>query len=199
MHEVHRGHLVLLMAPSGSGKSVLLAHLRSSIPELYFAVSCTTREKRPGEKEGDIYHFVTKEEFKERIENDQFLEWAEYSNSCYGTLKTEIVDKMNEGKVVVREVELQGVQSILKLLPRERVTILYIEGGSWEELKARILARAPISDAELLLRYERYMHETQARDIADVEIDNTHGHLQSAKEKIVQEVQKIIAREKSSI
>jgi len=194
MHAVHSGHLVLLMAPSGSGKSVLLSHLRAEMPSLHFAVSCTTRAMRPGEKEGEIYHFVDQATFDEYKQNGLFLEWAEYSNSSYGTLKTEIIDTMNEGKVVVREVELQGVQSILKLIPRERITIIYINGGSWEALKERITARAPISDAELLLRYERFVHETEAKELADIEIYNGEGELEAAKERIVEEVKKLMPK-----
>lgn len=199
MHEVNNGHLVLLMAPSGSGKSVLLNHVREHLPELHFAVSCTTRAMRPGEKEGDVYYFVTPDTFDEYKAQELFLEWASYSNNCYGTLKSEIIEKMNEGKVVIREVELQGVQSILKLVPRERITILYINGGSWEELKERILKRAPITDEELLLRYERYVHETQAKDIADIEIDNSEGKLEEAKERIIELLKGILQNQKTHI
>jgi guanylate kinase len=197
METVNRGHLVLLMAPSGSGKSALLSHLRERVPGLHFAVSCTTRAMRPGERDGDVYHFVSDAQFEAYVTEGKFLEWAVYSNNKYGTLRTEIIERMNKGEVVIREVELQGIQSILGLLPRERVTILYIDGGDWETLKARIQKRAPISDEELLLRYERYMHETEARHLADIVIENTEGNIDAAQGEIVEVLERIIEKNAS--
>jgi guanylate kinase len=197
METVNRGHLVLLMAPSGSGKSALLSHLRAQVPNLHFAVSCTTRAMRPGERDGDVYHFVSDAQFDAYVEEGRFLEWAVYSNNKYGTLRSEIIDRMNKGEVVIREVELQGIESILKLLPRERITVLYIDGGDWETLKARIQKRAPISDEELLLRYERYMHETEAKHIADIVIENTEGNIDTAQEKIIEILKSIIEANES--
>ena len=192
MAENLKGHLILLMAPSGSGKSVLLKFLRETGLPLKFAVSCTTRMKRPGEVDGEIYHFISESEFETYRERGLFLETASYSNSNYGTLRSEILAPMKAGEVVIREVELQGIQAILELLPRECVTIVYIDGGDWEQLKRRIISRAPITDAELALRYERYLKENAARSLADTEIKNGEGEMDQAKIKLRQLVERII-------
>jgi len=192
MVENFKGHLILLMAPSGSGKSVLLKYLRESELSVHFAVSCTTRTQRPGEIDGEIYKFITEAEFKSYQEQGLFLETALYSNSYYGTLRSEIITPMEQGQVVIREVELQGIQTILELLPREAITIVYIDGGDWEQLKRRIISRAPINDAELALRYERYVKENEARGLADVTIDNGDGQMDQAKIKLQQLVERII-------
>jgi len=192
------GHLVLLMAPSGSGKSILLQHLKQSLPEIHFAVSCTTRAMRPGEKDGQIYYFISEEEFNSRIESGDFLEWAEYSGNRYGTLKAEITEPMRVGKVVMREVELQGVRSILNLVPRENLTIVYIDGADWDTLKKRITTRAPISPEELDLRYERYLDETAAKPLADIIVKNEEGKIEEAKNELVAIMKSIIDKESKS-
>lgn len=187
------GHLILLMAPSGSGKSLLLKHIRQEMPDIYLAVSCTTRQSRPGETEGETYYFIDLQEFKRRIKNEDFLEWAEYGNNLYGTLKSEIIKPMEEGKMVLREVELQGINSILNIIPKENLTIIYIDGGDWNTLKKRIQKRAPISESELNLRHERYIKETAAKSLADIVIKNNEGRLREAKAELVAIIEKIVS------
>lgn len=192
-----RGHLVLLMAPSGSGKSILLAHLKAALPQLHFAVSCTTRPRRPGEREGETYYFVTDGEFDERMQQGDFLEWAEYSGHRYGTLRAEILEPLERGEVVVREVELQGIRSILAQLPREDVTVVYIDAGDWAMLKGRIMARAPISETELALRYERFVAETAAKSVADKVVKNEEGKIDEAKEALVAILRNVVDNTKN--
>lgn len=187
-----KGTFILVIGPSGSGKGTLLSHVREAfldVPDLMFPVSCTTREKRPGEAEGETYHFVSREEFEARIEQNDFLEWAEYSGNLYGTLKTEIVDPLEAGKVVVREVEVQGARSILSLFERNKLRIVYIEAGTWNEFERRIRKRAPISEAELEKRRARYEDEVMFRDIADDVISNREGELQEAQNQFTAIVQ----------
>ena len=184
------GHLILIMAPSGSGKGVLIDHIKEKYPEIHFAVSCTTRDKRPGEVDGDVYHFLSLESFNQKIANEEFLEWAEFSGNRYGTLKSEIITPLQEGKIVLREVELQGIKSIQELIPKENRTVVYIDAGSWEMLKKRILARAPISDEHLELRHQRFIEESKWKEFADVVIRNEEGKLEDAKvqlETIIQQ------------
>lgn len=183
------GHLVLIMAPSGSGKGFLISYLRlmfADTPHVHFAVSCTTRIPRPGEVEGHVYHFIPREEFKADIHNDMFLEWAEYSGNFYGTPREEIVKPLREGKVVVREVELQGVLAIREQIPPENRTIIFIDGGSWDVLRERIIARAPISVGELEQRRQRYLEEVSSKAFADVVLDNSEDEkVAAAKAKLV--------------
>lgn len=176
-----KGKLILLVGPSGSGKSVLLAHLRHQMPEVVFAISCTTRAMRPGEIEGQTYHFVTPEEFDERTSRGDFLEWASYGGNRYGTLKSEILPAIEAGKTVVREVEVQGARQIKSAFPPEKLAIIFVDAGSWEALKARIVARAPMGEAELTARQRRYEDERSFIPEATHIVKNFDGNLEQAK------------------
>lgn len=193
-----KGHLVLLMAPSGSGKTILLEHLKATLPELHYAVSYTTRAMRPGEQEGKTYFFVSAEKFDELMALGKLLEVATYGGNRYATAKVEILEPMNRGELVVREVELQGVHSILKVLPRELVTVVYVDGGDWPTLKKRIVSRAQISEEELALRHQRYIAETAAKNLADEVIKNEEGKLEESKEKLVAIIQNIMNNTKNA-
>jgi guanylate kinase len=188
------GHLVLIMAPSGSGKSLLVDHLRQTIPSLYFAVSCTTRPPRPHEKEGETYYFVSKETFEEKIKKEAFVEWAEFSGNRYGTLVSEILAPIQAGKVVVREVELQGILAIREIIPKENRTVMYIEAGSWDILERRILARAPMSPEHLAARKLRWAEESKWKAFADIIITNKEGHLEEAKQELQACIERIVLR-----
>ena len=167
------GHVVVVMAPMGSGKGTIVEHALATYPELQHTISCTSRSMRPGEEDGKQYYFVSRAEFDQKIAEGDFLEWAEFAGNKYGTLKSEILPRLTDCGVVIVEIELQGVEQLLTLLPREHMTIVYIEAGGWEMLRARAEARAPMSDLELAARHERYLIEQQAKPIADVIIDNS--------------------------
>lgn len=183
------GHLILLMAPTGSGKGVLEGYLFSKFPALVFSVSCTTRQPRPGEQNGVEYHFLSRDEFERKITNGEFLEWAEFSGNLYGTLRSELQNRLRDGQVVLNEIELQGVEALKKLIPAEHRTIIYIEAGGWEVSKARAMARSPMTEEELQLRYERFLEESKSKVHADYVVENLDGHLGEAK----QELEKIVA------
>lgn len=168
------GHVIVVMAPMGSGKGTIIRHALAAHPDIYQTVSCTSRAMRPGEEEGVHYYFASRQEFDRRIEAGEFLEWAEFAGNKYGTLKSEVLPRVEQCQIVLLEIELQGVEQLLKLLPRDHMTIVYIEAGGWEVLKERALARAPMSEAELEARYERFVHEQKAKPLADVVIDNSH-------------------------
>lgn len=166
------GHVIVVMAPMGSGKGTIIRHALDRYPDIYQTVSCTSRAMRPGEQDGVHYHFLTKEVFQARIAAGDFLEWAEFAGNLYGTLKSEVVPRVQNCNIVLLEIELQGVEQLTEILPRDHMTIVYIEAGGWEVLQARALARAPMSDAELTARFERFQHEQQAKLLADVVVDN---------------------------
>ncbi|MDZ7726666.1 MAG: hypothetical protein U5L75_03745 [Candidatus Campbellbacteria bacterium] len=181
------GTFILIMGPSGSGKGTLLSHIRkrfSEEAEVVFPVSCTTRAIRPGEKDGETYYFISREEFNERINNDEFLEWAEYGGNLYGTLKSEIMSPLKDDLVVVREVEVQGVRSILSIFPRPNLHLVYVDAGEWSDFEKRIKSRAPIEDKELKERQERYKDELSFREKADEVISNRDGELGEAKKRM---------------
>ena len=179
------GHLILILGPSGSGKGTVLLYLRENYPESVFPLSCTTREPREGEKEGEVYWFVSKEEFKERIEKGDFLEYAVvHGTNYYGTLKESILTPMTEGKLVIREVDVQGLRSIRDLVHPENLTSIFLTVDSWDTLRARIVSRAEISDEEINRRHESFLMEMEWADEVDHVIVNKQGELETTFAKL---------------
>ena len=192
---LYTGHLLIIMSPSGAGKGTLVKYISSVFEELVFPISCTTRDKRPGETNGVEYYFLTKEEFKNRIEQGDFLEWAEYGGNLYGSLISELIKPLKSSQLIVKEIEWQGVQQLKDIIPPENMTVTYVDGGDWVDLVDRIKARAPISEAELKLREERYQREILAKPQADIIINNQNGNLAKAKDifhKLVADILKSI-------
>jgi guanylate kinase len=174
-----RGKFILVIGPTGSGKSVLLSHIQESFPELVFTTSYTTREMRPGHENAN-YKFLTKTEFENRIAVGEFLEWAQYGANYYGTPRDEVRKALDAGKTLIKEMEVQGVRQMQENMPNDLV-LIYIHAGSWDELERRVRARAPISEEELQKRKKRYEDEFPFKDIADVVIDNPPGKVEEAK------------------
>lgn len=168
-----RGHVVVVMAPMGSGKGTIIQQALNQFPDMYRTISCTSRAMRPQEVDGDHYHFISAENFAAKISAGDFLEWAEFAGNKYGTPKSEILPKLSDYGVVIVEIELQGVEQLISLVPREHMTVVYIEAGGWEVLRARAEARAPISESELAARHERFLIEKEAKPLADVIINNS--------------------------
>ncbi len=174
------GKLALVVGTSGSGKGVLLKHAKENHPEIVFPISCTTRAMRPGEKDGENYHFVSTEEFTRRVDEGEFLEWAEYGGKLYGTLKSEVIPGLEAGKLVVREVEVQGARQIRDRIPAESLAIIYIYAGPWEDLARRIVGRAPMSEEELQARRSHYEDEQSFKAEATFVVNNFDGKFKEA-------------------
>ncbi len=194
MEQSFRGHLILVMAPMASGKGRLIAHVLSNFPEIKRLVSCTTRMKRPGEFEGKDYFFISREEFEQKVQNDEFMEWAEFSGNLYGTLKSELLAHMESGHVIINEIDLHGVRNLLSLIPKEHLTVIYIDAGDWETLKARARSRAPMSEDELALRYKHYLEEIAYKHEADFIVENNDTQFEVAKEKMESIVSAVVSR-----
>jgi len=178
-----KGTLILVIGPSGSGKGALISHIRKILPQIIFPVSCTTRVMRPGEVEGQTYFFVSDEEFEKRIAAGEFLEWKQLDHHRSGILKAQVLGPINDGKVVLREVDVKGAREILGgLLPRDQIRTIYIDGGSWRALKSRILARAALDEVELESRHRRFEEEVGFKHEADFVIHNEQGRLEKAEE-----------------
>ncbi len=187
-----KGKLFLIVGPSGSGKSSVLHKLKESNPEYLYPLSATTRPMREGEKDGDIYHFMSKEEFKKGIEEEKFLEWAiVHQDNYYGLIKGPIVEGLESGKTIVREVDIQGFDSIRDKIDKENLVTIFITVANKDELIERIVNRAAISDDELEKRKESMHREfNRARD-CDYMVENIEGKL----EETVTRVQEIIEEE----
>jgi len=110
----------VITGPSGVGKGTLIRALVDRIPSLDLAVSATTRAPRPGEQEGVAYHFLARDEFERRVAAGEFVEWAEYSGNRYGTLRSELDRRLEDGVPVVLEIELQGARQVREKMPRGR-------------------------------------------------------------------------------
>lgn len=187
-----QGKLILVVGTPGSGKGALIAHLRQAIPDIVFPRSCVTRPMRPTEKDGEVYFFVSNEEFDRLIAQGELLEWVVNDlGNRYGTLRSEIVPALEEGKLVLREVEVRGARAIKEMLPKGSVVTIYIDGGSWENLRQRILLRAPLTEEELQSRRERYERERVFKDEADYVIANPDGKVEEAKEELLRVVESL--------
>ena len=107
----------VITGPSGVGKGTLIRLLRERIPELELSVSATTRAPRPGEQDGVEYHFLSEDEFAQRVARGEFVEWARYSGRSYGTLRSELDRRTQQGPPVVLEIEVQGARQVRDALP----------------------------------------------------------------------------------
>ena len=140
---MEKGKMLIVSAPSGSGKSTIVNWLMAEHPELnlYFSVSCTSRAPRGTEQDGVEYYFLTPDEFRQRIENDEFLEYEEvYENRFYGTLKAQVERQLEAGQNVVFDVDVKGGVNI-KRYYGERAMGLFIQPPSVEELRRRLEGR----------------------------------------------------------
>jgi guanylate kinase len=167
-----RGRLVVLAGPSGVGKSSVVTQLRARLPELYFSVSATTRDARPGEVDGVHYRFVGKEGFDRLVERGDLLEWAEIHGGLQrsGTPREPVERALDAGRPVLVEVDLQGARAIKAVMP-EAITV-FLEPPSFEELARRLRERGTESEAQYQRRLETAREEMAARDEFDVAVVN---------------------------
>ena len=187
-----KGKFILVIGPSGSGKGSLIQHIKPLFPGLIYPKSCTTRAMREGEKSGVSYYFLSQEDFEDRIARDEFLEWAEYGGNYYGTLNVEVLPALEQGKIALKELEVQGVRQIREKIPRDELVIIFIHAGTWEEMEARIKARAPMPEAELEKRKSRYEDEISFMSEADYVIQNPLGKLEDARKEFESVIRSII-------
>lgn len=186
-----KGKLFLIVGPSGSGKSSVMMGLKKLHPEYTYPLSATTRPLREGEKDGDIYHFYTQVQFEKGLKKGEFLEHALVHESYYyGTLKKPIQEALEAGKTLVREVDIQGFDSLRKALPKENLVTIFITVPNKEELIERIVNRASISQGELKKRIESMHREfTWARE-CDYLVENRSGELQKSVTAVAEIIQK---------
>lgn len=185
------GKLFLILGPSGSGKGTVIECLRKKFPSAVFPVSCTTRQPRPGEKDGDVYNFVSKEEFKRRIDAGEFLEWAiVHNDNYYGTLKDPIKIALESGKKVIREVDVQGVESIQKIFPSEQIISIFITTPSWETLKSRILRRSQLPEDEISARKKSFEKEMEFATKCNHVVQSEEGRIRECCEEVTKIIEK---------
>jgi guanylate kinase len=147
------GKLIVFSAPSGSGKTTIVRHLLSQ-PELNlaFSVSATSRPRRPKEKQGEHYYFMSISEFKKHIKNGDFLEWEEvYRDNFYGTLKSEVTRLWEEGKNVIFDIDVVGGLRIKRKFPDQTLAV-FVKPPSVDELKIRLKKRSTESEDKINMR-----------------------------------------------
>jgi guanylate kinase len=167
------GKAIIFSAPSGSGKTTIVRHLLAHNPDLGFSISASTRDKRGRtEKHGKDYYFLTPEEFKKKIDNDEFIEWEEvYEGNFYGTLKSEIERIWREGKNVIFDVDVKGGLNLKKYFG-ERALAIFVKVPSLEILKERLHDRGTESEESLSRRLFKAKFEMTFQDQFDVALVN---------------------------
>ena len=148
MHEGKRGVLFVFSGPSGVGKGTLKAKLFEEFADqITYSVSATTRGPREGEVDGKDYFFITRQEFERRVQNNEFLEHAEFAGNCYGTPRAYVEKLLNSGMNVVLEIDVQGALQVMKSMP-DCVSV-FILPPSFEELEHRLRGRLETAKREL--------------------------------------------------
>lgn len=154
-----QGKVIIVSAPSGAGKTSIVRHLLEQVPELKFSISATTRPKRDYEIDGKDYYFLTPEQFKERLANDEFLEWQEvYADQFYGSLKSEVERIWSNGQTVIFDVDVLGGLNIKKFYGDEALSV-FIEPPTLEELMNRLKKRGTETEESLKKRLDKAEYE----------------------------------------
>ncbi len=161
-----KGKLIIYAGPSGVGKGTVKEKFFDNKDlNLTFSISATSREKRAGETHGIEYFFLSKKEFEEWIKEDKFIEWAEYIGNYYGTPKQYVEEQLNNGKNVLLEIEIQGVEQVLKKYP-DAIKIFLLP-PSIEVLRERLSKRSTESEEVLEKRISRAKKEIEYKDLFD--------------------------------
>jgi guanylate kinase len=187
-----KGKLFIISGPSGVGKGTVIKALKKEFPQFVYPISQTTRQKRPQEKDGEVYDFISERRFQQGIQNGEFLEWAKvHEANYYGTLKKPIVEALSKGQVMIREVDVQGFHSIRKVIPADNLITIFLKAESLEKLMERIKKRGRLPDEEVKRRMASAKKELKDAKLFDYQV----WSLENKIEQCYQEVKKIILNE----
>ncbi|MFW6371802.1 MAG: guanylate kinase [Bacteroidota bacterium] len=164
--------LIIFSAPSGAGKTTLVKHLLDQNLGLEFSVSATSRQPRPGEMNAKDYYFLSEEEFRKKIANDEFLEWEEvYSGIFYGTLKNEVERIRNNGKHVIFDVDVVGGVNIKNYYGKDALAV-FVKPPSVEELQNRLENRSTETPEKINMRIAKAKQELSYESLFDAVVVN---------------------------
>jgi guanylate kinase len=183
-----KGLLVVLSGPSGTGKTTICHKLVRQIPQTIFSVSATTRARRPGEREGRDYYFLTKDDFRRRIRTGEFLEWAKVYSQLYGTPKKPINKNLAKGLNVLLDIDMQGALSVKRKFPS--AFLVFMLPPSLEHLRQRLIKRGKDSREVInkrMKQIEREMKYIPEYDFLVIN-DNLDRAVKAIKEKIKRRV-----------
>ncbi|MBR6028616.1 MAG: guanylate kinase [Clostridia bacterium] len=178
MVERRKGMLIVLSGPSGAGKGTLGEMLRAKDKKVVFSVSATTRKPRSGETDGVHYHFMTEERFEELVAQDAFVEYATVHGNRYGTLKSEVLERLERGQDVLLDIDTQGALQVMERMP-DCVSV-FILPQSFKELRARLTARNTEGQEEIDLRMRNARREVSEMNRYRYLIVNRTGHAAAA-------------------
>jgi guanylate kinase len=166
-----RGLMMMVVAPSGVGKTSLTRRLVSDHSDLHLSISATTRAPRPGEHEGRDYHFVTQEDFDRLLEEESFLEWAEVYEHRYGSPKGPIMAALERGESILFDIDHQGAMKVQAFAPEDSV-LIYVLPPSLAEMSRRLHARSQDSEETIMKRLARAKGEVALWESFDYVILN---------------------------
>ena len=170
MSEKRKGMLLVISGPSGTGKGTLIKRLMEEDPTLVFSVSATTRAPRPGEIDGVHYHFVTNGQFDELVAQDAFVEHATVHANRYGTLRSEVYDRLEKGENVVLDIDVQGALNVIAN-EKEKVSI-FILPPSMKELRERLTGRGTETQEAIERRLHNAVWELTQKDHYEYKVIN---------------------------
>lgn len=165
-----RGTLVVISGPSGAGKSTVISRLMAMGERMEFSVSATTRQPRPGEKEGRDYYFVSREAFAEMVRRGELLEHAEFVGNCYGTPKAPVMEQLRQGITVILDIEVQGARQVKDLMP-EAVSV-FLSPPDLGSLEKRLRGRGTESEEKIRDRLETARQEMELAGTYDYVVIN---------------------------
>lgn len=167
-----KGKLIIFSAPSGAGKTTIVKHLLAQKPELEFSISATSRGMRHTETHGKDYYFLSADEFKQKVDAGEFLEWEEvYAGTCYGTLKSEVERIRNKGNHVIFDVDVIGGLNIKKYYGDDALAV-FVQPPSVEELRKRLVGRSTDAPEVIEKRVQKAEYELSFAPRFDVIIVN---------------------------
>ena len=182
------GKLIIITAPSGAGKTSITRHLMRHFPQLAFSISAATRKPRGYEQDGVDYHFISEDEFKQKIQHEEFVEWEMvYEGKYYGTLKSELQRIWANNQIPVLDIDVKGAIHVQQQYPDASLS-LFIEPPSVDVLKARLESRGTETAESLAARINKSAYELSFKDQFDQHIVNDDLHRACGEaEKLVEE------------
>jgi guanylate kinase len=165
-----KGNIIILSAPSGTGKTTILKKIMPELGPAAFSISHTTRSPRTGEQDGIDYHFVSKKEFLRLKDQGDFIEWAEVHGNYYGTSVQSVLQLQDKGQDVILDIDIQGARQVREKLPES--SSVFIIPPSWEEQERRLRGRGTDNEETIKLRLANAKKELSAIDLYDYVIVN---------------------------